>query len=559
MIDFLKETLHSRKKLFFSATTMTILLKLFTLSPPLLLGRIIDSLSTADGINTSDITGLLFILCIAVMLQSFIHPLQTYQLVSLVQSTLADMSIRWTKKILGKEFEEFSSLRIGGLIKSVERGITAHEKLLTFILTSGFPLVIESVLMATIFAWVGGANIFIALMGVSVAYLLLYRYLVRWRRPYLLQVNHEEDLLSSRLFETLQAGKIIKLEQACNRAMIPLCQSYEDYARAATKVASTGAILGSAKILYVGLSTAGLLAWGVSDLSSASPRLSVGELVAVFSIAGMFLSNFTALAEAYRTLDQFLVDKRKLKETLSLADLLESPQAPISSHVTSLSVFKIESVTDQQLHFRSGESVAIIGASGAGKTTFLETLAGTLKTNRHLVVVNGQQMRPADIEAYMTRVRYCPQHPMFLEGLFRRSVLFGQEASPDLPNAVDAFGLQELVENRSITEGAKNISGGEAKRLSLLRLVNRPGDFNLFDEPTAALDQQSALRVWNTIFKLFHKKGLICATHDQAALRRFDRVIVIRNGAVIADGPWMDVANDRIVASTLAELTLRPD
>jgi ATP-binding cassette subfamily B protein/ATP-binding cassette subfamily B protein RtxE len=409
-------------------------------------------------------------------------------------------------------------------------------------------------LIALIFTYVGGGSIFFVLMTISVVYIVFYYFLINWRRPYLSAVNAEEDQVCARLFGTLQAGKAIKLEQACDHALKPLCESYAAYAQAATKVASTGAILGSVRILYLGLTTAGLLAWGVQDQLSGSPRLSIGSLVAVFSIAGMFLNNFSNLAEAYRTLDQFLVDKRKLQDVLALDDLMESEQTSLALRISSLNLSPLHPETDRPLIFRAEQSVAIIGASGAGKTTLLETLAGIPKARRPHLGLNDRLLQPSQVEAYLNRVRYCPQSPVFLEGFFSHSVLFGQDVSSSLAHSIDALGLRELVSDRSISEGAKNISGGEAKRLSLLRLINRPGDFNLFDEPTASLDQESRLRVWDAVFYHFHARGLICVTHDLAALPRFDRVIVMKHGAVIADGPWFELEGDEGVAEIVTQI-----
>lgn len=554
MKNFISETLRSNKKLFFSATALTVLLKLSAIAPALLLGKIVDSLSAIGDSASIVVTDLLLVLCAAVLLQSVLHPLQTYQLVKFVQTTLADLSIEWTQNILGKEFEQFSSLRIGALIKSVERGITAHEKFLIFFITSALPLLIELSLIAIIFASFGGAMMFTTLLGVSTGYILLYHRLVCWRRPYLIFVNDEEDKVSSKLFDTLQAGKIIKLEKASCFAMKPLCQSYKDYAHAATQVASTGAALSSIRVLYIGLSTAGLLAWGVNDQASAAPQLTVGELVAVFSLAGMFLANCSALAEAYRALDQFRADKQRLGETLSLEDLIEQPQEPLLEPLSSVELIALTQVTDRTLAFKPDQSVAIIGCSGAGKSTFLDAMAGTYKSLRYGIAINGRGMRASDIEAYLDRVRYCPQHPVFLEGAFEHSVLFGAPMSKPLTRVIADLGILELAADRSIAEGAINISGGEAKRLSLLRLINRPGDFNLFDEPTSALDQETASRVWTTLFAHLHKRGLICATHDLTALSRFDRVIVLSDGAVIADGHWSELQNDGVVAQAVAQI-----
>jgi ATP-binding cassette subfamily B protein/ATP-binding cassette subfamily B protein RtxE len=219
-----------------------------------------------------------------------------------------------------------------------------------------------------------------------------------------------------------------------------------------------------------------------------------------------------------------------------------------------LGIGVLPGISNQPLDFLPDQSVAIIGPSGSGKTTLLETLAGTLKARRKLVVLDGKPLEPCDIQDYLARVRYCPQQPIFLEGLFGQSVLFGQALSPGLIQVIDAFGLRALAGTRYLSEGCKNISGGEAKRLSLLRLINRPGDFNLFDEPTGALDPETALQVWDTILTIFHKRGLICTTHDLSALSRFDRVIVIRGGVVIADGPWGEISYDTMVKHVLGQL-----
>jgi ATP-binding cassette subfamily B protein/ATP-binding cassette subfamily B protein RtxE len=167
-------------------------------------------------------------------------------------------------------------------------------------------------------------------------------------------------------------------------------------------------------------------------------------------------------------------------------------------------------------------------------------------------------MVPSNIEEHLNRVRYCPQNPVFLEGFFGHSVLFGHDVSPALAQTIDAFGLRQLIENRFICEAAKNVSGGEAKRLSLLRLINRPGDFNLFDEPTASLDQETRLLVWESIFLHFHNRGLICVTHDLEALPRFDRVIVLQKGEVIADGPWCGLEGEGRIVELVTQIAGSP-
>ncbi len=108
----------------------------------------------------------------------------------------------------------------------------------------------------------------------------------------------------------------------------------------------------------------------------------------------------------------------------------------------------------------------------------------------------------------------------------------------------------QIGEFELLDQGA-NISGGEAKRLSLLRLILKPGSFNLFDEPIASLDPATSEQVWNCLFQRFADRAMVCVTHDFKALPRFDRVLVLRNGGLAAKGTWTGLLDAPDVASVL--------
>jgi len=462
-----------------------------------------------------------------------------------------------------KDFQQFSSWRVGHFIKSVERGITAHEKLLTFFVTVAFPMCLELLIVGGAFFYMGGSSIFLTVIGLSVIYMLATHKIIRWRRKHINTVNEQEDELGAILFNTLKSGKSIKLERADHTATQPLNKAFSRYANAAITVTSSGGFLNAAKILFISLSTGGLLGWGVLDQLSGQSSISVGQLVAIFSIAGSFLLNITVLTEGYRVLDQFLADQRRLLHLLSLPNFgdkngkNEIPLKPESTLMLNPCI-----VTDEEnvrlsiktaIVFSQSRSVAITGPSGAGKSTLLETLAGLNPSLTNSLIIDDVPICGLSAQAHLKYLRYCPQSPQFLEGAFDQSVLFGIDPSPDLNQAIQQLSLEEIVFNRRLSENASNISGGEAKRLSLLRLINRPGQFNLFDEPTASIEQKLAVPVWDLLFNTFGKRGLICVTHDIRHLHRFDHVIVMANGSIVDQGPWSVLANKTSISRLLSE------
>ena len=567
MKTLIKSACKNHSTLLTSTTIAIIALKVIALIPPLLLGKIIDILGSEAPSPLSTLLYLTTAFTLAGCIQALINPLQTVFLSKLVQQVVKDASIHWISQLMRKEFLQFSAWRIGHFIKSVERGITAHEQLLTFFVTIGFPLCLEFLIVAGAFIYMGGAGIFFAMASLGIVYLFVAHRIIRWRRKHIDAVNEQEDELSAVLFNTLSSAKTIKLERAEHTATAPLNHAFKRYAGAAVTVASSGGVLSGVKTLFVSVSMGGLLAWGVLDQLSGEPSISVGQLVATFSIAGSFLLNITALTEGYRVLDQFLADQRRFQHLLSLpnfdddtrgADL--NPLAPSTLVLGPVVVRDNEAVRlsiNNRIAFTQGQSVAIIGPSGAGKSTLLEALAGLNVLAREQLSIDEVALSRLNAQTHLTLVRYCPQSPQFLEGIFARAVLFGITPSPGLKHAIQQLKLEEVVSERCLTENASNISGGEAKRLSLLRLINRPGRFNLFDEPSASIEPKLTTPVWDLLFATFTKRGLICVTHDVEHLHRFDRVIVMHDGSIVDDGPWCDLSDKAVVKALLSDVAAR--
>jgi len=545
MRHFLTRALKERPALFGATLITVFVLKLSLFAPPLLLGSIIDNLSLDKGAEHLKIPYLLGGYALIILVTAAVAPIQTYFLTRLVQQTVKDRSISWISEIFKKEFCIFNNLRIGHLIKATDRGITAHEQILNFFITAGLPLIIEILVVSALFMHFGGAQLFALLLMASCIYLFVCHRIIQWRTRHINDVNDSEDEVSERLFSTLRAARSIKLEGAAEQTLSPLNMAFERYARCATTVASSAAALGSVKMLFIGLSTCGLLVWGVRNQGMTNPTLTIGELVALCSIAGGFLTNISGIAEAYRSAHQFMADKVRLQQTLNLPRFdgpnrsLELPASPISTlELAACEVSGRNLTLDTSLRFESCESVAITGPSGAGKSTLLELLAGMDDAYREYLYINGICVQRICGASQLRALRYCPQSPVFLPGDLKSGVLYGHAAGPELLELARQLSLDALLSQLNLNDSASNLSGGQAKRLSLLRLLNRPGCFNLFDEPTASLDHELAIATWDTLMHAFKGKGLICVTHDIEALARFDRVLIVQQGKIVADGPW---------------------
>ncbi|BAU72016.1 ATP-binding cassette domain-containing protein [Metapseudomonas furukawaii] len=540
--------------------------KLTFVAAPILLGHIVDGL-TSERSYSERIPILLVAFCIAGAVQVVINPLQSLHLSRLVQDCVYESSLQWARSVMGKEFEVFSSLRIGGLINTVDRGITAYERLLGFLLISGVPLAIEIAIVGGVLLFYGGIGVFFTVLCTALSYLYLNHRIIRWRRCHIDNLNDQEDEVASSFAQTFTAAKAIKCEGTPESAFLSLDNAYRNYALSAVRIGFSASILGSVKALFICLSTAGILLFGFVDQLSAAPFMTVGEMVAMFTIATAFFNNVASVAEAHRFTDQFSSDQRRFQQILDLQDFRKNTCLDDKKE-TEVEVLTLEPFSVQRpeanllelvepLSIMKGESIAIVGSSGAGKTTLLEALAGVLVESTNTLKLDSAYLSSFSSKDQFSLLRYCPQSPCILSGNITDSALFGQACDQaELAYYLRLIALPRLASELrtfEIENQGTNLSGGELKRLSLLRVIMRPGAFNLFDEPTASLDAASAERVWSLLFERFKGRALICATHDLESLSRFDRVLVVHAGRIIAVGEWSELSGNERITSILKQ------
>lgn len=541
--------------------------KLTFVAAPILLGHIVDGLTSAGGYS-KQVPVLLVAFCMAGVVQVVVSPLQSLYLSRLVQDCVYESSLQWARHVMGKGFDVFSAMRVGGLINTVDRGITAYEKMLGFLLVSGVPLLVETLIVGCVLLFYGGAWVFCTVLCAAGGYLLINHRIIRWRRAHIDDLNDQEDEVAASFVQTFTAAKAIKCESTPESAFSSLDGAYRNYAVAAIRIGFSASILGSAKALFICLSTAGILLFGFMDQLSETPFMTVGEMVAMFTIATAFFNSVASVAEAHRFTDQFSSDQTRFQQILGLPDFRPGHPAEREdrSEVKTLALQPLcvqrpgASILElvEPLSINKGEHVAIVGASGAGKTTLLEALAGVLLESSNALTIDGTPVSGVASKDQFSLLRYCPQFPCVLSGPIVDSVLFGQGCDQnELACYLRLLALPRLALELNTFEVANqgtNLSGGELKRLSLLRVMLRPGAFNLFDEPTASLDSASAEQVWGLLFKRFEGRSLICATHDLKALGRFDRVLFLDDGKLLAAGRWDQLSGDERIVSALQQV-----
>jgi thiol reductant ABC exporter CydD subunit len=194
------------------------------------------------------------------------------------------------------------------------------------------------------------------------------------------------------------------------------------------------------------------------------------------------------------------------------------------------------------LELGAGELVALVGGSGAGKTTLGRVVLGLTRPDAGAVAVDGRELGEGDLDRWRDRVAWAAQQPALVPGTVAANVALGRpEAGPEQVEAAARMaGADTFVRalpggyDTVVGAGGRGLSAGQRQRLGLARALLRDAPLLVLDEPTVHLDAGAAARVAATVEALRGTRTILLITHDPALAARADRVVALHDGRVVA-------------------------
>jgi ABC-type multidrug transport system fused ATPase/permease subunit len=298
-------------------------------------------------------------------------------------------------------------------------------------------------------------------------------------------------------------------------------------------------------------------------LASGQPTGESVSVLALFAYAG-----FRAVPSANRIMLNvgYLREGRPYARAVA-ADLSALRDAPVRPHgpepvvefQDSLACERVEfryedaarpALQDVNLRIRRGESVGIVGPTGSGKSTLVDVLMGLLRPTSGRVLLDGDDLAGRE-RAWQRIVGYVPQDPYLLDDSLRRNVAFGiPDPLIDEGRVARACTLAQLDEFiRQLPEGIETnvgedgvrLSGGQRQRVAIARALYHDPAVLVFDEATAALDQQTEREVTRAIAALHGQRTLIVIAHRLTTVENCDRLIFLQDGRIAAIGRYEDL------------------
>lgn len=371
------------------------------------------------------------------------------------------------------------------------------------------------------------------------------------------------------LIESIEGLETLKVARAEGRAQ----RLWERFVAASARSAMASRVFSTLAINFTAFATsvAGALVilFGVYEI--AAGRLTMGALIAATILTGRALAPLGQIAALIVRVNQSMVALRALdklmkapRERDGAATYVSRPalRGQIELHDVSfayppmsvglMAAASPATVSAASLFIGVGERVGIVGRVGSGKSTLARLITGLYQPSQGAVLVDGTDIRQLDPGELRRQIGYVPQDPFLVFGSIRGNLRIGTPGADDeaLLRAATIAGVDDFVKARQqgydlqVGERGQYLSGGQRAAVTIARALITDPPILLLDEPTGAMDSTSEQRLKSRLEQLLPGRTLIIITHRGSMLSLVDRLIVMDNGRIVADGPKQAVLQE---------------
>ncbi len=440
----------------------------------------------------------------------------------------------------------------GALSRVIDRGVKAVEFLLRFLLFSLVPLFIELMLVAVIFLVEFDWRYFLVILGLIASYVWFTFAVTEWRVKIRRQMNREDQEANQKAVDSLLNFETVKYFGAEARETERYDRSMEGYEDAAVKTQNSLALLngGQAAIITVGLvAVMGMAAQGVR-----SGELTVGDFVMVNAFIIQITMPLGFLGTVYREIRQALVDMQEMFGVLDRpAEVTDKPGAPALRAGRGRVAFEDvrfayeperEILKGVSIVAEGGQTVAVVGATGSGKSTLGRLLFRFYDVTGGRVTVDGQDVRDVTQASLRAAIGVVPQDTVLFNDTLLYNIAYGRpEASPEeIEDAARSARIHDFILSlpqgyeTMVGERGLKLSGGEKQRVAIARAMLKNPPILILDEATSALDTDTEREIQESLKRLGAGRTTLVIAHRLSTVIDADRIVVLEEGRVIESG-----------------------
>lgn len=285
-------------------------------------------------------------------------------------------------------------------------------------------------------------------------------------------------------------------------------------------------------------------------------KISVGEVVLYQTYFTSLVGQISTLINIYPQISKGLESVKSIGDIMGNSHVEENnsivPLGELKGAVKFVNVdFKYpdsdkNTLSDFTLDVKPGESIALVGESGAGKSTVLNLLIGFIPPVSGKILIDGINMVNLDINEYRHQIAVVPQNTILFSGTILDNIAYGLEhvTEKDVMEVIKDVGLEDMIEKlpdgiyTQLGEHGDKLSGGQRQRISIARALIRKPKIIVFDEATSALDSASEKKVQEATSNMMKNSTTFLVAHRLSTIRNADRIVAMRDGKIVEVGSY---------------------
>jgi ATP-binding cassette subfamily B protein/subfamily B ATP-binding cassette protein MsbA len=459
-----------------------------------------------------------------------------------------DVRQRLFMHLQGLSLRYHSRMPVGDAVYRLQSDAAFLEQLL---LRGVLPLLFSAATLVVMFGILMRINVPLALVSLAVVPFLFVwiRWYTKRLRPSADRTHAMESRLTARLHESFAAIRLVK-----SFAREP----YEGnrFAGAATEAMRARVTL-SGREAWFSLVVGSLIVLGTSlvilfgGLQVLHGRLTLGTLLLALAYLGFVYGPLSGIANTTGTIQQALASARRVRDAFALATEVDDGSARSPRLTGRVEFADVSFGYDERLVLREvsfsaepRELIAIVGPSGSGKTTLMSLIPRFFEPLQGRILVDGEDIAKYRLRTLREQIAIVQQEVIVLAGSVRDNLRYGRLDATDaeIEHAARAAHAHDFIMRlphgyeTELAEAGSSLSGGEKQRLSIARAILKDAPILILDEPTAALDRLSEQYVIDAVAHLRRTCTIFVIAHRLSTVRAADRIIVLDQGEVAAQG-----------------------
>ncbi|MEI6420199.1 MAG: ABC transporter ATP-binding protein [bacterium] len=472
--------------------------------------------------------------------------------------TIAQIKQRSFNYLIKHSHNFFTNSFTGSLVQRIQRNGRAFDRIFDTIVFNFVPLMI-TVTGSIIITYFSSKTLALILLVWIVIYFTSSVLFYRWRMKYNIEMAKIDSETTGLLSDDLSNNQTISLFNGFEREQKNFKEATVKQAKYTVKTWSFAGVYDSIQLLFVYVAEFMIFYYAIKYWQA--DKLTVGGIVMVQIYVVSLIKQIWTVNMIIRNVIESISDSKEM------TDIMLTPHEIVDAHIAKDLIVpegKIEfknvvfnfnetrSVLDSvNCEIKAGQKVALIGASGAGKTTFVRLILRLYNLTGGQILIDGQNISQVTQESLRHNISLVPQDPVLFHRTLKENIRYGKPEATDeeVIKAAQLAHCDDFIEalpnkyETLVGERGIKLSGGERQRIAIARAILKNAPILILDEATSSLDSHSEALIQKALDNLMKSCTTIAIAHRLSTIRKMDRIIVMESGKIIEDGTHEELAN----------------